>query len=767
VVRLRTRVAVPRPFRRAGFSVFSALCTALGLAAGSAAPLAAAQVDLVVTDDEGAVAGASLRAGGPGGSVQHAVSDTAGRVRWSLASGTWTVDIRSLAHRPARRQIVVDTEPLQVRLRLTPLPLVMDEIVVRARADDDRRAPGIAVEQIDAGRERAPGADLPALLSQATGVDVRRYGGLGAFSSLSIRGSTSQQVLVYLDGVPLNSAMGGGVDLGALPAAGVESIDVYRGSVPGRFGGNSLGGVVHLRTRPPGGPPRLQAQLRLGAFGTQELSATLSGRRGAWEALLLASGSRSDNDFRFFDDNGTEYNLADDEWTRRRNSDYRGARLLARAARPLGSGRLQLSHIVDVVERGLPGIGNHQALHTRLDTRRSVTEAHLFGPLPRGLSAGRLKLYRSSERVEYRDLEGEVGVGVTHDRNRTHTVGARAEGSRVAVGALWTLFVDGQRERFEPRSLLRRDDLRNDDPLRSDRPAARSRRVAVSLGAEMQSTPLPRLTLLAGTQWQRVADDFARGEDDREKQTRRLASARLGATVDLGRGWQLRGHAGRYRRPPGFFELFGDRGAVRGNPDLVSESGLSRDLGLHRAGDGLVRLVELMAYHNDVDDMIRFVQNSQYVSRAQNLGRARLRGIESRLSGALGGRLSWLVGYTHQRAENRSAIGFEHGNDLPNSPRHQLRGRASLVVAGATLSWEGHRDSRSFLDRANLRPVPARTVHTVGLSLRPLPAVRLAAEVRNLTDNQVADLWGYPLPGRALFLSLDIDRSFTRTPQGS
>ncbi|MCK4720674.1 TonB-dependent receptor plug domain-containing protein, partial [bacterium] len=52
---------------------------------------------------------------------------------------------------------------------------------------------------------------LPEVLDSVPGVSVRSFGGLGALSTISIRGLGSENVLVMLDGVPLNPA-GGSVD---------------------------------------------------------------------------------------------------------------------------------------------------------------------------------------------------------------------------------------------------------------------------------------------------------------------------------------------------------------------------------------------------------------------------------------------------------------------------------------------------------------------------------------------------------------------------
>ena len=757
MVRLRARVAIPRPLRRAGFSVIASI-----LLAGSwPGPAGAGQLRGRIVDGSSRqpVAGVVLRAQSPlGGAPVHAVSDADGAFHLGgLAHGRWEIETRSLAYHPTRVSIDVTDSTVAIEIALAPLPLVMDEVVVYARQEDGRHTAAF-VEHLQMSEIRTAGIDLPQILELASGVDVRRYGGLGAFSSLSIRGSTSEQVLVFLDGVPLNQAVGGGIDLGSLPVGGIESIDVYRGAVPGRFGGNSLGGVVHLRTQKPGGPARAHLRAQAGDFGTRGLSASLSGRRRDWDGLALVDYSGSDNDFRFLDDNGTpDFNLADDEWATRRNSDFTAVRVMVRAARHVGDSRLQLFHTQDVSHRGVPGIGNFQALHTRFETRRGVSQFNLFGPLVDGRAGYRLKAYRSVEQTDYKDLLDEVGVGIQHDRNRTTARGLRVEGNVLFGRLLATTFGGVRRERFAPRHLLQ---------PRSSSPS--SRRLGASAGAEAQITELwGRLVVEAGLQVEHLADDFADAQNadpalGENRQT--LWTSRLGMSLDLGGGWTAQAHAGRYGRPPGFFELFGDRGAVIGNTDLVSETGRSLDGGfVYRGAPSTsgVQLAEVVIYDNAVDDMIRFIQNSQRVSQPHNIGSARLRGIEARARGVIAGRLRLRGSYTRQATENRSPFPYYEGNDLPNAPRRRLRSRFDLDAPGVTLHYEVSHESRHFLDRANLRTVPARTVHTVGARVPAGDAVTLAVEVRNLTDNQVADLWGYPLPGRAAFLSLDIDLSLS------
>ena len=67
------------------------------------------------------------------------------------------------------------------------------------------------------------------ILSFSPGVVVRDYGGFGQLKTISIRGSSNDQVVILLDGVRLNSPVGGGVDLSTIPVHYVERYEVLRG----------------------------------------------------------------------------------------------------------------------------------------------------------------------------------------------------------------------------------------------------------------------------------------------------------------------------------------------------------------------------------------------------------------------------------------------------------------------------------------------------------------------------------------------------------
>lgn len=722
----------------------AAWCAALAVLLGAGGPGNAAERCARVVDagTGEAIGGAWVKAAPSGAPEHQTYTDSAGSFCiGGLPAGPCAVEFTRLGFATLRAVLPESGIPV---FALTPQPLQLQGLTVAARRPDEEPTAAF-VETIPIDQTRPQ--PLPHLLERAAGVQVRQQGGLGSFSTASIRGSTAEQVLVLLDGVPLNQALGGGVDLGRLLSGGVERVEVYRGAVPARFGGNSLGGAVNLRTRPPSARPVAALQGMAGSFGTWQASAVLSGPWKGGQYLGLIEGTGSANDFSFHDDNGTPYNLADDERAVRANSDFASLRSLVKAERPWGGLRVRANHTLDLRHQGIPGIGNYQARRVRFDSWQSLGQVAISGSR-RAHTSYELSLYHSLAQDTYKDPAGEVGTGVQHHRNATQGTGIQAVANLLAGSGTATLTGRARVEGFAPHDLRRPG---------SQLPS--SRRNSALAGAEGEWGRGPIL-LVAGAQVEVLHDQRARSsglvsiEGQAFRRRAVLAGGKVGGEWHLGQAWSLQAHLGRYQRPPSFYELFGDRGAAIGNTDLRHERGVQMDAGLSFATPQTrnLRRVELAFYRKQTRDLIRFVQNSQQISRPYNIGRALVQGIELRGEGHLG-RLLLAGNYTYQVAQNRSPFPFENGRDLPNAPRHSLNLRSEVPCGRVSFFHEMNGESRQFLDRANRLFVAGRLLHTLGLSFGYL-GVEATAELRNLTGIQAEDLWGYPLPGRAFFLSL-------------
>ncbi len=231
---------------------------------------------------------------------------------------------------------------------------------------------------------------------------------------------------------------------------------------------------------------------------------------------------------------------------------------------------------------------------------------------------------------------------------------------------------------------------------------------------------------------------------------------RIGLRIDPWPWLTVKANAGTYFRPPNFGELFGDDGFSAANPRLQPERGASRDAGIivRRRGRRLQATAEWAFFDNEVDDMIVFVPSGARVPRPQNIGAARLRGHELRLK-ASAGRWNIEANYTRQVAIDRSSVRDFRGKDLPAHPRDEAFAR--VLYSGPTwrLSYEIGARSQVFLDRAGLERVPGYARHAVVLEIGPIAGRwRLRAEADNLTDRQFSDVFGFPVPGRAFYVTL-------------
>jgi vitamin B12 transporter len=90
---------------------------------------------------------------------------------------------------------------------------------------------------------------VPELLRMVPGIDIGQYGGRGGLTSVFMRGSDSDHVLVLIDGVRLPSSITSGVDFSKIPVSQIETIEVVRGPRGAIYGSEAIGGVINIITR--------------------------------------------------------------------------------------------------------------------------------------------------------------------------------------------------------------------------------------------------------------------------------------------------------------------------------------------------------------------------------------------------------------------------------------------------------------------------------------------------------------------------------------
>ncbi len=166
----------------------------------------------------------------------------------------------------------VNGQTTRISVELLPDPMVLAGFRVegvRAR----NPAGGVVLLPEEAPATVRTVADL---VETVPGVTIIRRGGPGAPATPSIRGSSGDQVLVLVDGMPVNAGLTGEADLASLELTDVARVTVIPGAASARFGAGALAGVILVETGARS-PSPVEATLRGGAFG--EVGGTLAASR--------------------------------------------------------------------------------------------------------------------------------------------------------------------------------------------------------------------------------------------------------------------------------------------------------------------------------------------------------------------------------------------------------------------------------------------------------------------------------------------------------
>lgn len=614
----------------------------------------------------------------------------------------------------------VAAPPPAPKLRLPELRVTADRLK-RARA-----AVPMATTTIDRSAiERSGAANLGELLRPIVGVRVASTGGLGAFTPISIRGSSNDQVVVMLDGRRLNAAQGGGVDLSDVPLESIERIEVVRGGASALHGPDALGGVINLITRaaPAGG--RADFKGEFGSFGTRLMSGALAhgGDAADWRfsgRLLL-----SDGDYAYRDPLGQATRRANGQLDSRA---FDGGLTL----RPAWAGRLEARASHYHAEKGVPGPTQFPSpTATQWDDVNAV-DLELRGPHAAGLEGllahggTRLQLTAQRQRRRYADPGGALGAIDDSHRN-TSVAGTLRQDRPLGHAGLLSLGGDLRHEHL----------LSTTDGERSRRTASLWARHSFSGGPGAEGgwliMPAARYDAVQG---------FA-GRVSPKLLGRWAPSAPL----------ELRASVGGSFRPPSFDDLFQPaRASAAGNPDLRPERSRDFDLGmtLRRGAASL----GVTGFYNRVTDLIQWQPGASGVWRPHNVAGARLLGLELEAGGELplpGGarRLHLTANYTLVDARDAGDDRNYHDKQLTYRPRHRLNAQARLPLTPALdLETQWRYTGKVWVTPANTRALPGYWVGDLLLRWQLSREAGLDLSALNLTDAVFQDFRDYPVPGR-------------------
>ncbi len=322
-----------------------------------------------------------------------------------------TLRIRRIGYRSA--EIVIGQGDSMV-VNLQPVALHVAQVDVRAPASDSRHSAVIdvrAVETEGVASARDLAARLPFVSARSSRSAV----------ALSMRGSRPEQVLVLLDGLPLNDPATGAADMSDLPIAALGEVTVIPGTSAATLGSGASGGVLALSSA---------AGSALTASVSSYNRAGLSAARTLVVAgtVLRAGGewSYARNDFPFQNTERTAAGVPRDEANERRvNNDERRVALFGAAVMPAA----QVTILASRTERGLVGPMNVRVY----DDARGTTERALVRI---AVDIGGWNIASGARLLRYRYGDGAVLV------SRTSSTSLDADAERL-IGSMSVRFGGG------------------------------------------------------------------------------------------------------------------------------------------------------------------------------------------------------------------------------------------------------------------------------------------------------------------------------------
>jgi vitamin B12 transporter len=611
--------------------------------------------------------------------------------------------------------------------------------------------------------------DAASLIEPLPGVHVRRLGADDSFATLSVRGTSSTQVAVYLAGVPLSGGADPTLDLATLPLWPGARARVYRSFAPAALGRGSLGGTLVLDTPAPRAASSTEVYTAVGAYGSRRVR--IGDVRGDPDGVRIATGfsaSRSEDDFSFIDPSASS-KAGRDVLATRENAGHAAASALAAIAVPVrfehgNPGALTITTLAQTRRQHLPGTIHVPTRFQRLDSNRLLAALELTLPAGPGAASARSWARREGLMIHGDPLESALLAGSPSETSDAIVAAGGSLGwtGRPLEASTVEARVDASGERFAPGRWVG-----------AAQPAG-ARRTNVGAGIDATLRPIHPLTLAASAR----ADSWFDGSEDGGSTNETRPTGNLGAELALG-PVTLATHGGVLARPPSFVERFGDHGIFIGEPGLRPESARTVDAGgsfTTRIGGALRVHVQIAGFATWAEDLIVFIPAGAYGrARATNIGRARLLGTEAELRTAAYGvelRLSHTALATADESSCRFVAGRCERPPLPGRPEQDFVGDLAYTIGPVRLRYGVDVVAGIQADRggAPTYRVPDRILHSTGvrLAVPGLPGLTVSLDVRNLLDLRAAeypsalggtdrypigDLFDYPIPGRRLLAS--------------
>lgn len=648
------------------------------------------------------------------------------------------------------------------------------------------------VSVIDATRFHGRNISLNEVLKRVAGVRLAQEGGLGSRSTIAIHGLEGKRVKIFIDGSPLNSP-DGSFGINEIPIQLIERIEIYKGVVPARFGGDALGGAVNVVVREFDGT-WVDLNYSLGSFDTHRAAVVLTKYWDEHKAELGVGG--------FYNSAANDYMMKSpfvEGLNIKRDHDAFESFVYA------VGGKLEDRPWFDKIGFELIRYESEkeiQGIQTNIQQARSKSSINILG-----INYDKDGFFLDRLDLKYNFIRPELTLNFI---DKAEECFSSDGSSRPCPG------VGGEISGIPHDSADQQDELRHDlnlhyslnrnhglnfhfnsqfsefkphDPLAS-----------AELGYDTGAFPSERTNTVSTLSYEsafmqdKIANDMGIKQYDYDytitAQERTLSGTpEQTKTTGSEFGWY---ESIRYSplkdlyfkasyehafRLPDSSEIFGDGVAITTSSTLQPEEGKNLNLGVLFDRFDFYGMpwfkAEATYFHRDLQNMIKLVPAFQ-VLKYENLGEISVEGFELEVKADLNDAWYLYANYTHQTLKDeqrfmtgtRSTPNPTFGLDVPNVPRQFANLGLEYKTFGLFRDdammkyfWESTWMDEYFfgweLSRFQNRRIEAQTSHTAGFEYSfHDDEIIVGFEVRNLTDEDITDVFNFPLPGRSWHLNL-------------
>ncbi len=641
--------------------------------------------------------------------------------------------------------------PVEVDFNLQPKVIKLPSITVTgSRIPEEQPASVMVITAKDI--EQSNAQNLGEILQQVPGVEIQEKDGE---KTVSIRGSRPNQVLVLLDGIKLNDAMIGQVNLANIPLRMVEKIEVIKGGSSARFSAGAIGGVINILTRKPS-----QSQITLqggtGAFGRSGWAPASSGSLKRLGYLVSFEQQKSEGDYPYSYERSDGTKVKEE----RMNADFFSNCGFGKFSYRWGSFEFELHGYRLRSKRGLPGLVFSLTPYARAISDRDILGGH-WGTRWRRMQADlNLSYHRSTTEyrhiyppdapLRYRTVPRYHSKSWLTDYQLRFTTQVFPQGSgtlRFGYEGNWTHYTD--------------EDLMQP----SHKPIGKTRDYTngIYLYDELRF-PFP-IGFRQGLLTSALRYDQNRIENQGISRYESQWSPKLGLLLWRGKLNRvgLKANLSRSFRPPTFADLFYQEYRVKGKPDLRPERSLSYEVGVNVSWHGWGEFQgEITHFYNKVTDLISWRLGSFATFSPFNTD-AEISGEEYELAWqSLDETFGFHWSETHLKPINKSGERTTHNMDLPYRPRRSVRIGVDLNYRVFQLLYQRRLIGKRFVTEANTVEMPGYGVDDLTVGVKPRikgVEIQIRGSIYNLRNVKYEMVERAPIPPQEWRMELTLKRA--------